>query len=115
MLINEGRAKRRGRNTLSDPRTHCVSVRLNSAELALLNSKRNDMKQGEWLRCAALDKLPFIIPEPNKEKWVELVRAAANLNHIAKACNVSHGIPDKQFAPVRKILNEFRKALLGVS
>ena len=55
---NETQAKRCGRPALKNPRTHCISVRLNNEELALLNNKRGDMKQGEWLRCALLGKLP---------------------------------------------------------
>jgi len=116
MEINENYKKRRGRTALSpiDKRGHTVSARLNVEELALLDSKRGDMARGEWMRAASLDKLPQTVPEPNKEKWAELARAAANLNQIAKACNTSHGVPDEQFAPVRKILNEFRMALIGI-
>ncbi len=115
MEINENRAKRRGRTALDDPRTHCVSVRLNDEELAILNAKRGTMKQGEWIRCAALDKLPPIVPEPNIEKWQALARAAANLNQIARSLKDLKGISDEQFAQVRKVLTDFRASLLGVS
>ncbi len=113
--INESRKKRRGRNALPDPRVHCVSVRLSNEELAILNTKRGRFDKGEWMRMAALDKLPANIPEPNQEKWLQLSKAASNLNQIARACNVSHGIPDEQFEPTRKALNDFRRSLLGVS
>lgn len=115
MEINENRAKRRGRTALDDPRTHCVSVRLNDEELAILNAKRGTMKQGEWMRCAALDKLPPIVPEPNIEKWQALARAAANLNQIARSLKDLKGISDEQFAQVRKVLTDFRASLLGVA
>jgi len=117
MEINENYRRRRGRIALSptDKRSHTVSARLNVEELALLDSKRGDMERGEWMRCAALDRFQPIVPEPNQEKWTELARAASNLNQIAKALNTSHGVTDEQFAPVRKILNEFRMALVGIS
>jgi hypothetical protein len=92
-----------------------VSVRLNDEELAILNAKRGTMKQGEWIRCAALDKLPPIVPEPNIEKWQALARAAANLNQIARSLKDLKGISDEQFAQVRKVLTDFRASLLGVS
>ncbi len=37
-------------------RTYCVSVRLNNAELQLLNTKRGTTSKGEWLRMASLQK-----------------------------------------------------------
>lgn len=110
--MNETRAKRRGRTPVPDPRTHCVSVRLNGDELNQLDNYRGKMARGEWLRCAGLDRLPAIIPEPNIEKWQELARAASNLNQIAKILNGYRGITDQQFEPVRKALVEFRDSLL---
>jgi hypothetical protein len=115
MEINETRAKRRGRTALKDPRTHCVSVRLNDEELAILNTKRGNMKQGEWLRCAALDKLPPTVPEPNIKKWIELGKAANNINQIAHKLNKTASIDASQFIYIRQIITEFRAALLGVS
>jgi hypothetical protein len=114
MVINKNRAKRRGRNPLDDPRIHCISVRLNDEELAILNSNRANMKKGEWLRCAAVDRLPTVVPEPNKQKWLELAKAANNLNQVARRLNELMNIDEAQFVLVRKILNEFRSSLLGV-
>ena len=117
MDINKTRAKRRGRNALTDPRTHCISVRLNDEELNILNTKRGTMKQGEWLRCAALDKLPPIIPEPNIEKWQALARSAANLNQLAKTLNLVklQDSSEENIDEIRNILTEFRASLVEVS
>jgi|APLak6261660231_1056022.scaffolds.fasta_scaffold07371_2 hypothetical protein len=118
MEINKTRAKRqRGKTALApaDKRTHCVSVRLNQAELELLNNKRGNMKQGEWLRCAAIDKLPPIVPEANIKKWVELANAANNINQIAKKLNNNPSIDNAQFIYIKQLLNEFRDTLIGVS
>lgn len=115
MEINETRAKRRGRTALKDPRTHCVSVRLNDEELNILNNKRGSMKQGEWLRCAALDKLPPTVPELNIKKWVEIGKAANNINQIAHKLNKNAIIDDAQINAIRQLLSEFRAALLGKS
>ncbi len=73
----------------SDKRTHTVSVRLNDRELALLDSRRGavQMQRGEYLRAAALHRLPPTIPAVNREMWAELARTAANLNQIARHLN----------------------------
>lgn len=41
-------------------RIHCVSVRLNNAELAKLNTLREHYSKGEWLRMVSLQRLPPI-------------------------------------------------------
>jgi hypothetical protein len=55
----------------TDKRGHTVSVRLNDAELARLDSQRDavQMQRGEYLRAAALHRLPPTIPEVNREAW----------------------------------------------
>ena len=119
MEINETRAKRRrGRTVLTDPRTHCVSVRLNAEELKLLNNKRGNMKQGEWLRCAAIDKLPTVIPEPNIKRWSELGKIANNINQIAHKLNANKQgalIDELQINQIRQTIKELRAVLLGVN
>jgi hypothetical protein len=111
--INESRAKRRGPEPLDDPRDHCVSSRLNDAELAQLDRQRGSLARGEYLRCAALDELPPTIPAINREAWVELSKAAGNLNQIAKRLNEERGISESQFEKVVSELREFRSALIG--
>lgn len=64
--LNLNRRSQRGKVRLgADLRTNCISVRLNDAELSLLDSKRGQYRQGEWLRMAALDVLPKHTPEAN--------------------------------------------------
>ena len=91
MRTDESRRRRRGPVPLdaADRRGHTVSARLNDAELVLLDSQREavQMQRGEYLRAAALHRLPPIIPAVNREQWLELARAAANLNQIARHLN----------------------------
>ncbi len=111
--INEARKKRHGPALLpaGEKRNHCVSSWHNPAELAQLDSQRGKLARGEYLRCAALDKLPPTIPELNQVAWVELARVASNLNQLAKACNID--TVDKSWASIEKSLKELRSALIG--
>jgi hypothetical protein len=112
--INKTREKRRGPIPLSDPRTHCVSVRLNDEELFQLDNNRGKMARGEYLRCAALDKLQPIFPEINKEAWAELSKAANNLNQISKRLNGQGlSIPENGLAIIQNELAVFRSKLIG--
>ena len=91
MNTDESKRRRRGPAPLdaTDKRGHTVSVRLNEAELARLDSQRDavQMQRGEYLRAAALHRLPPTIPAANREQWAELARTAANLNQIARHLN----------------------------
>ena len=112
--LNFDRKSRRGHPKLTDNecRKNCVSVRLNEVELELLNHRRGALKRGEWLRMAALDQLPPAIPELNQKAWVELAKAAANLNQIA--ANLNHGeLVDIQV--IRDELIKFRNDLVGLN
>lgn len=106
------RTARRGPAPLpSDQRReHCISVRVNAAELAQLDERRGPYQRGEWLRIAALDKLPPTIPAINSQAWAELARAAANLNQLAKAMNAGDKI---EKGGLRDTLGKFRAALIG--
>lgn len=92
-------------------RDHCVSVRMNSGELAKLDIDRGKTPRGEWLRLAwecALPPAPA--PELNREAWVELSRAASNLNQLAKRLNEG-GEADAQ--EILAELAAFRASLIG--
>jgi len=96
----------------SEKREHCVSVRLNAAELVTLDQRRGVYQRGEWMRMAAMDKLPPTIPALNAQAWQELARAAANLNQLARAFNAGEKI---EKGGVRDLLNQFRATLIGAS
>lgn len=69
------------------------------------------------IRQAVLGKIPKQIPELNKKAWVELARAAANLNQIAARLNMLHqsGLPmlEAEVAVVQVELSNFRNQLIG--
>lgn len=65
-----------------EQRIHCVSVRLTSDELALLQERRGTYKQGEWLRMAALDSLPKTVPEVNADLSLRLAKLLGALGSL---------------------------------
>ena len=96
-------------------RAHCVSVRLNPAELALLDAKRGRLARGEWLRAAALHHLPPPPPDPIAlDQWQQLSRVGANLNQIAAAINSARlsGAMLPDVGDIRAMLVELRSALI---
>lgn len=114
--IDETKRRRRGRLNLdpSENRTHTISTRLNDVELRELDQKcaELNMQRGEFLRTAALHKLPDQIPQINRDQWVELSRTASNLNQLAHHLNSSEIAPE--ISEVRKLLAEFRDSLVGM-
>ena len=111
--LNLNRKSRRGHPKLDDVdlRDKCISVRLNKEELNMLNSRRGTLKQGEFLRMAAIDQLPKIVPQLNKEAWIELSRAASNLNQIAHKLNMDEYVDAGE---IRKVFADFRQKIIGL-
>ncbi len=110
--MNVERKRRHGPLPGNDPRQHCVSVRLNKVELKKLDIQRGTLARGEYLRCAALDKLPPSIPAINQTAWVKLASAAGNLNQIAKHLN---GVGDIDIENIREELAVFRLCLISIA
>lgn len=122
MNIDETKRRRYGPAPLDpiDKRVHCVSVRLNDGELERLDSQRVavQMQRGEYLRVAALHRLPPTISAVNREQWSELARTAANLNQIAHHLN-GGGAADvdqirAEIAACSNLLGLVRGDLIGV-
>ena len=118
--VDQGRRSKRGPNRLTDAdrRVHTVSVRLTAIELEQLDGQRArlQMQRGEYLRCAALHRLPPTIPPVNQAAVLELSRAASSLNQIARQLNrASQGAG---FSPavsaIRVSIDAFRRALIGL-
>ena len=74
------------------------------------------MQRGEYLRVAALHRLPPTVPALNREAWAELARLAANINQYQLAINEHRaiGYPPEVLNELRTLLQEFRSNLLGL-
>lgn len=96
-------------------RHFCISVRLNQAELELLNNRRCKHKKGEWLRLTFLNHTPTNIPLLNVEAWKMLSDISQKLNRIAnhidgksKDSKLTH----TELFAVKRLLVELRNNLL---
>ncbi|MHB1321365.1 MAG: hypothetical protein ACYCY0_07345 [Acidithiobacillus ferrivorans] len=113
--------KRSRRGPVSLPayalRQHCVSVRLNAAELAKLDASRGRYQRGEWLRMAGIGKLPPFIPELNQKAWVSLAQVANNLNQYQAAINQGKatGYPPDVLEALRDQVQSLRRELIGIA
>lgn len=94
-----------------DKRTHTVSVRLNAAELERLDALRapRKLQRGAYMRAAFLESLPPSVPEINKDAWLALSKAAANLNQLSKKMNVVGMV---EASLIMRELSDFRQTLL---
>ncbi|MBN6742611.1 hypothetical protein JKG47_19265 [Acidithiobacillus sp. MC6.1] len=119
MDVDLTRFRRRGPSPLdaTDKRTHCVSVRLNVAELRLLDALRGRYPRGEWMRMAGIGKLPPTIPELNLKAWAVLATAVSNLNQYQAAINQgnAHAIPSGVLEALRDQVQSLRLQLIGTA
>jgi hypothetical protein len=119
MKLDEAK-RRRGPALLdtSEKRNCTVSARHNAAELERLDAMRASvqMQRGEYLRAAALHRLPPTVPALNREAWAELARLAANINQYQLAINEHRatGYPPEVLNELRTLLQDFRRNLLGL-
>lgn len=88
---------------------HCVSVRFTEAELEKIDGYRGKIPRGTWCRKAILGKPVAVPPEPNREKYAETARWAANLAQIAHRLNRGEA---SEIDDIRRELSAFRRSLL---
>ena len=117
-MVDEAKRRRRGPKPLDAvvKREHCVSVRLNADELSRLDEQRApvNMQRGEYLRAAALHRLPPTIPSVNRDAWVELSRLASNVNQLARAANEGRAdLPDVDLVELYRMVGDLRLSLIG--
>jgi tRNA U34 5-carboxymethylaminomethyl modifying GTPase MnmE/TrmE len=78
------------------------------------------MSRAKFIRTRSLgDSLPqmAVVPELNRQAWVELSRAASNLNQIAHHLNLTElkGKRVVNINEINKALIDFRNKLIGAS
>jgi len=91
-------------------RNHCVSVRVNSEELDLLDGVRGRLQRGAAMRLLSFSFLPQPVPELNLKAWQELSKSAGNLNQVAHKLNSGELL---EIEEIRTALSSFRAKLLG--
>lgn len=97
-------------------RHYCISVRLNQAELELLNNRRGKHKKGEWLRLTFLNHTPTDIPLVNVEAWKMLSDISQKLNRIAihiDGKSKDSKLTNTELFAVRRQIVELRQHLLN--
>ena len=95
-------------------------MRFSDTERAMVEAKAAaaGVKVSEWVRAAALGreaKAPVVVPEINREAWLELAGLAANFNRAMALINEGRELRiSGQFAEnLRDHLAEMRRDLLG--
>lgn len=110
----EGKGMRGRATPENEKRKHAVTCRLTDDEKTKVDQLRGAITRGEWLRRAALGKPPRMIPELNRQAWVELARLTANLNQLARAVNEGkRDLPQVDFESLRELTQQLRLELIG--
>ena len=106
--------------TQKEIRTNRISLRLKDSELEAIQKNAKDTnarKVALYIRNSALNKLPVEVPELNKESWVVLATAVANLNQLMKKLNSKNNDGESLKIKVDEIktnVDELRSSLLGI-
>ena len=110
---------RRGPKPKSDSelRKHQVNCRLTDHELQTVDARRGGLSRGAWLRIAAMQRPPRIVPEINREAWSHLAKVAGGLTYLVEVAKAG-GTPSTDgslLAELRQSVSELRRQLIGVS
>lgn len=115
--MTDAPSRRRGRKRISaaDQRRHAVTCRLTDAERDHVDASRGAVTCGEYLRRAALDAPPRVVPELNREAWVELARLSSNLNQLVRHLNERRPgqRPPSQITELQAAVDRLRADLIG--
>jgi len=96
-------------------RIHCVSVRLNKAELNTLDHERQQYAKGEWLRMCFMKNQPVVVPEINRNAWKMLGEINHRLNEILNHLNAKQScspLTKTELFAVKRQISELRSRLL---
>lgn len=110
--------RKRGRKPLpeAEQRRHPVTCRLTDAERDHVDASRGKVTRGEFIRRAALKAAPRVVPEVNREAWVELARLSANLNQLLRHLNERRPgtPPPAQIGQLQAAVTRLRADLIGL-
>lgn len=96
-------------------RIHCVSVRLNNAELNTLDHERQQYAKGEWLRMCLLMTQPPVVLEINRAAWKMFGEINQRLSEIVSHLNAKQScnpLTKTELFAVKRQISELRSRLL---
>lgn len=96
-------------------RIHCVSVRLNKAELNTLDHERQLYAKGEWLRMCFMKNQPVVVPEINRNAWKMLGEINHRLNEILNHLNAKQScssLTKTELFAVKRQISDLRCRLI---
>lgn len=96
-------------------RIHCVSVRLNSAELNTLDHERKQYAKGEWLRMCFMKNQPVVVPEINRATWKMFGEINHRLNEIVNHLNAKQScspLTKTELFAVKRQITDLRSRLI---
>ncbi|MGC0915367.1 hypothetical protein [Pantoea agglomerans] len=96
-------------------RIHCVSVRLNNAELNTLDYERKQHAKGEWLRMCFMKNQPVVVPEINRSAWKMLGEINQRLNELLNHLNAKQScspLTKTELFAVKRQITDLRSRLI---
>lgn len=114
--------KKGGRPALPANQKRKNRVRVHFSELEMQHLTRIAGSDGiveggipSYIRMQALGRKIHSNPRINQEAWIELARVAANLNQIARRCNLAElgGAVPPEIEEIQEALAALRRKLLG--
>ncbi len=108
------RERQQGPNKIDESayRNHCVSVRLNDAELAILEGKRGKYARGEWLRMSCLDKLPPVLQVRDVELYNSLNKTLGAIGAIVKTDRNLTPEQEQNLTELKNLIYDFQGSIL---
>lgn len=109
----------RPRRGPEEVRRRTIGVRVNAAELKVLQEKADicGLPLAQWMRQVALSRVAPRprVPEVNREAYADLARLAGNINQLVKITHRGQtNLPIELLYVLQEAINNVRLGLIGV-
>ncbi|WP_319543704.1 hypothetical protein [uncultured Pseudodesulfovibrio sp.] len=93
-----------------------VNCRLTDRELQIVDARRGGLSRAAWLRTAALQRPPRIVPAVNREAWSYLAKLAGGLTFFVQEAKSGRilTMDESLLSELRRAVADVRRKLIGV-